>query len=158
MRGWVDESARGRRRAGWTFPRPRGRGSIEALERLYSDEYLAIDPAGATFTRAQDIANVKSGNFKLATFKLDDVKLKVHGEMDVVTGRNTIKGTYMGKDISGVYRFTDAFVKRAGRWQVLSTQGTAIAPPPAKWDSSGRFRPGTRASVTLGPRLLVRHA
>ena len=64
----------------------------------------------------------------------------------------------MGKDISGVYRFTDAFVKRAGRWQVLSTQGTAIAPPPAKWDSSGRFRPGTRASVTLGPRLLVRHA
>ena len=60
------------------------------------------------------------------------MKVKVHGEMGVVTGRNTIKATYMGKDISGAYRFTDVFVKHAGRWQVLSTQGTAIAPPPAK--------------------------
>jgi ketosteroid isomerase-like protein len=93
---------------------------------------LAIDPAGATFTKAQDIANVKSGNFKLAAFKLDDVKVQVKGEMGVVTGRNTIKATYMGKDISGSYRFTDVFVKRAGRWQAISTQATAIAPPPAK--------------------------
>ena len=104
------------------------KGDLQALERLYADEYLAIDPAGATFTKAQDIANVKSGNFKLETFKLDEVKVRVHGEMGVVTGRNTIKATYMGKDISGVYRFTDTFVKRAGRWQVITTQGTAVAP------------------------------
>ena len=104
------------------------KGDVQALERLYTDEYLAIDPAGATYTKAQDIANVKSGNFKLATFKLDEVKVRVHGEVAVVTGRNTIKATYMGKDISGAYRFTDVFVKRAGRWQVLTTQGTAVAP------------------------------
>jgi ketosteroid isomerase-like protein len=108
------------------------KSDVPALERLYADEYLAIDPAGATFTKAQDIANVKSGNFKLAAFKLDDVKVQVKGEMGVVTGRNTIKATYMGKDISGSYRFTDVFVKRAGRWQAISTQATAIAPPPAK--------------------------
>jgi ketosteroid isomerase-like protein len=104
------------------------KGDVQALERLYTDEYLAIDPAGATFTKAQDIANVKSGNFKMATFKLDEVKVRIHGEVAVVTGRNTIKAMYMGKDISGAYRFTDVFVKRAGRWQVLTTQGTAVAP------------------------------
>lgn len=104
------------------------KGDVQALERLYADEYLSIDPAGATFTKAQDIDNVKSGNFKLATFKLDEMKVRVHGEVGVVTGRNTIKATYMGKDISGAYRFTDTFVKRAGRWQVLTTQGTAVAP------------------------------
>lgn len=104
------------------------KGDVQALERLYTEEYLAIDPAGATYTKAQDIASVKSGNFKLATFKLDEVKVRVHGEVAVVTGRNTIKATYMGKDISGAYRFTDVFVKRAGRWQVLTTQGTAVAP------------------------------
>jgi len=104
------------------------KGDVQALERLYADEYLAIDPAGATFTKAQDIANVKSGNFKLATFKLDELKVRLHGEVAVVTGRNTIKATYMGKDISGAYRFTDVFVKRGGRWQVLTTQGTLVAP------------------------------
>jgi ketosteroid isomerase-like protein len=104
------------------------KADVPALERLYADEYLSIDPAGATFTKAQDIDNVKSGNFKLATFKLDEMKVRVHGEVGVVTGRNTIKATYMGKDISGAYRFTDTFVKRAGRWQVMTTQGTAVAP------------------------------
>ena len=104
------------------------KGDVQALERLYTDEYLAIDPAGATFTKAQDIANVKSGNFKLATYKLDELKVRLHGEVAVVTGRNTIKATYMGKDISGAYRFTDVFVKRGGRWQVLTTQGTLVAP------------------------------
>jgi ketosteroid isomerase-like protein len=104
------------------------KGDVQVLERLYADEYLAIDPAGATFTKAQDIANVKSGNFKLETFKLDELKVRLHGEVAVVTGRNTIKATYMGKDISGAYRFTDVFVKRGGRWQVLTTQGTLVAP------------------------------
>lgn len=104
------------------------KADVAALEKLYADEYLAIDPMGATFDKAQDIANVKSGNFKLASYKLDDIKVRVHGDVAIVTGRNTIKGSYMGKDISGAYRFTDTFVKRGGRWQVLTTQGTTVAP------------------------------
>jgi hypothetical protein len=57
-----------------------------------------------------------------------EAKVRVHGEVAVVTGRNTIKVTYMGKDISRAYRFTDVFVKCARRWQVLTTQRTAVAP------------------------------
>jgi ketosteroid isomerase-like protein len=52
--------------------------------------------------------------------------VRVHGDVAVVTSRNTIKGTYMGKDISGAYRGTDVFVKRGGQWQVLTTQATAV--------------------------------
>ncbi len=102
------------------------KGDVATLERLYADEYMAIDPTGATFTKDQDIANVKSGNFKLASFKIDELKVRVHGDVAVVTSRNTIKGTYMGKDASGAYRGTDVFVKRGGRWQVLTTQATAV--------------------------------
>ena len=104
------------------------KADVPTLESLFADEYLAIDPAGAVFTKAQDIANVKSGTFKVTDFKLDELKVRAHGEMAVVTGRNTIKGAYQGKDISGGYRFTDTFVKRAGRWQVLTTQSAAVAP------------------------------
>jgi ketosteroid isomerase-like protein len=105
------------------------KADVAFFDTLYADEYLAIDPEGATFTKAQDIANVKSGNFKMASYKLDEMKVRVHGDVAVVTGRNTVKATYMGKDISGSYRFTDTFVKRGGRWQVLTTQGTAVAKP-----------------------------
>ena len=33
---------------------------------------------------------------------------------------------YKGKDISGQYRFTDTWIKKAGRWQCVATAGTKI--------------------------------
>ena len=95
-----------------------------ALQRLYADEYLYTDSDGVVRNKTQDIADVTSGRAKIASFVLDDLKVHVYGETAVVTGRNTLKGTFEGKDISGVYRFTDVFVKRAGRWQAVATQST----------------------------------
>ena len=97
------------------------------LQRLYADEYLSTDQDGVTWNKSQDIANITSGAFKLASYKLEDMKAHVYGDAAVVTGRNTIKGTFQGKDVSGQYRFTDVFVKRAGRWQCVATQGTLVA-------------------------------
>jgi hypothetical protein len=45
----------------------------------------------------------------------------------VVTYGTTDKGSYKGKDISGNYRWTDVFVKRNGRWQIVAGQGTRVA-------------------------------
>jgi hypothetical protein len=45
-----------------------------------------------------------------------------YANVAVVTGRNTVKGTFARKDISGPTRFTDVFVWRDGRWQCVATQ------------------------------------
>jgi ketosteroid isomerase-like protein len=52
----------------------------------------------------------------------------VHGSTAVVTGLNTLESsaTASGKHISGAYRFTDVFVKRHGRWQVVASQLTRV--------------------------------
>jgi hypothetical protein len=34
------------------------------------------------------------------------------------------KSSYNGKDVSGHYHFTDVWVKKDGRWQVVSSHGT----------------------------------
>jgi ketosteroid isomerase-like protein len=97
------------------------------LQRLYADEYLFTDPEGVTWNKSQDIASITSGAYKLASYKLEDMKAHVYGDVAVVTGRNTMKGTFQGKDMSGQYRFTDVFVKRGGRWQCVATQSTLVA-------------------------------
>src|SRR4051794_5126530 len=39
---------------------------------------------------------------------------------------STDKGSYKNSDISGRFRWTDVFVKRNGRWEIVAGQGTRI--------------------------------
>jgi ketosteroid isomerase-like protein len=100
---------------------------VAALKQFYADEYLATYPDGSTLNKSQDIENFASGDFKLISYKLEDIKVHVYGEVAVVTYLNTIKATFKDKDVSGSYRGTDVFVKRDGRWQCVATQGTVVA-------------------------------
>jgi ketosteroid isomerase-like protein len=97
------------------------------LQKLFADEYIGTDSDGATYTKAQDIANAKSEDTQIESFVLSDVKVHVYGDTAVVTAHSTNKATFKGKDISGTYRYTDVFVKRDGRWQVVATQETRVA-------------------------------
>ncbi len=95
------------------------------LQKLYADEYLFTDTDGSVSDKAEDIAHL-SANVVFTSFNLEDMKVHVYGTTAVVTGRNTIQATADGQDISGSYRFTDVFVKRDGRWQVVATQSSKV--------------------------------
>jgi ketosteroid isomerase-like protein len=97
------------------------KGDIASLDKLLAAEYLFADQDGKTFTRAEDIASVKSGEFKMTSFKIDDLKIHVYTDFATVTGLNEFVATDSGKDASCKCRFTDVFVKRAGRWQAVAS-------------------------------------
>jgi ketosteroid isomerase-like protein len=96
------------------------------FEKYFADSSLFTDPGGIVMDKAQTIADFKSGNLKIESSKLDDMKVHVYGNSAVVTYGTTDKGSYKGKDISGNYRWTDVFVKRNGRWQIVAGQGTRV--------------------------------
>lgn len=100
-----------------------------SLPRFYAEEYLYTDPDGLVWDRTQDLANLTSGSAaRLSTYKLDDTKVHIVGDVAIVTGRNTITGVFerVYSNVSGSYRFTDVFVKRAGRWQCVASQASRI--------------------------------
>jgi ketosteroid isomerase-like protein len=98
------------------------------LQRFYADEYIFTNEDGVISSKTKDIADITSGTFHLASYKLEDMKVHFYGDVAVVTGRNPIKGLWedTGNDISGPYRFTDVFVKRDGRWQCVASQSSRI--------------------------------
>jgi ketosteroid isomerase-like protein len=99
----------------------------KTLQRLYADEYTSTDREGAVWTKAEDIQIDTTGNFRLETFTLNDLSVRVYGDVAIVTGRNTTRGTFLGRPASSDTRFTDVFVKRVGRWQIITSQSTDIA-------------------------------
>jgi ketosteroid isomerase-like protein len=99
-----------------------------ALQRFYADDYQFTDADGVTSTKAKEITNLTSGAFRLTAYKFEDMKVRVYGDVAVVTGRNTIKGVWedIKRDISGPYRFTDVFVRRNGSWQCVTSQSSRV--------------------------------
>ena len=96
------------------------------LNQILADEFVEIDPAGMARTKQEAIASVTSGDLVFDSFTIGDVKPRVYGNTAVLVGTSTVTGKYKGEDISGTYRWTDTFVRRNGRWQVVSSQATQV--------------------------------
>jgi len=111
--------------AGWSVAAMKG--DVAFIEGILADDYTDTDPEGTVTTKAQDIADLKAGVVRLDSVSTDDYKVHVYGKAAVVTGRNTVKGEYKGKDISGQYRWTDTWVKRGGHWQCVASHASRIA-------------------------------
>ena len=102
------------------------KGDASANERYLADTYVFTGPDGTVQNKAQAIADLKSGELKLQSASLDGAKVQVYGDTVVVTYSSNDKGTYKGKDISGTTRWTDVFVNRNGRWQLVASHGCML--------------------------------
>ena len=99
-----------------------------ALEQIWADDYTFTNGAGETHSKAQRLANLKSGATSLDSIsEEEDMKVRVHGNVAVATGRLTIKGQYSGKQASGQYRSINVWVKGAAGWQLVANQLTPVA-------------------------------
>jgi ketosteroid isomerase-like protein len=103
------------------------RGDTAVLDRIYADDLIVTNPDGSVGNKAEELAAIKSGAFAFQSITNEDVRVRVFGEMAVVTGRSMMKGRYKDQDISGGYRYTDVYLKKRGRWQAVALQITRIA-------------------------------
>ncbi len=97
-----------------------------ALDKILAEDWVGQGPTG-TATKAQELADLKSGENKIDSQTLGDIKVRVFGNTAVVTGSDDEKSSYKGKDTSGHYVWTDVFVKRNGRWQAVASHSTLTA-------------------------------
>lgn len=98
------------------------------FERTFTDEYTAINAVGKMFTKTEDIADTLSNTDTITSAELSDMRVRVYGDTAVVTGRLHRVGKDKNGNFDRNYIFTDTFVKRDGRWQVIATQATFVAP------------------------------
>ena len=99
----------------------------ETINSLLADDWAVTDPGGHVLTKEQVMAELDSGERNLESGTIDDVHVRLFGDVAVVTGRTTATGSYQGNSVSVKLRFTDVFVKRSGRWSAVASQATLIA-------------------------------
>jgi ketosteroid isomerase-like protein len=103
------------------------KSDVAFLDRILAEDWVFTDPEGVVWTKTQSQAALKSGEDIITSAVNDDMKVRVYGDTAVVTGRWTGKETLKGKDIGGQSRWTDTWIKKAGRWQCVATHASKIA-------------------------------
>jgi ketosteroid isomerase-like protein len=107
------------------------KGDTAALERIWADDYTFINASGAVLTKAERLANQKSGATKLGTIEMaPDMKIRVYGgDVAVAINRVTLKGQYSGKATSGQFQSSIVFAKTTAGWQLVCNQITPVTSP-----------------------------
>jgi ketosteroid isomerase-like protein len=105
------------------------KGDTATLDKQTSDDYVLISMTGRMADKSQMLDGFKSGQSKLTSNELSDLKVRVYGDAAVVTGKADVKGTLGGQDATGQVLFTRVYVKKGGRWQSVSLQQTRISNP-----------------------------
>lgn len=101
------------------------------FERIEADEFIFTDSGGGLTTRTEDVASLDkpAGDFKLVSYVVDEMKVFVYGKTAVVTGRTTTVSRGKDREITNKSRFTDVFVRRGGRWQIVAGHASRIREP-----------------------------
>jgi ketosteroid isomerase-like protein len=106
------------------------KNDIEANDRLLADNWVNINPDGSVTTKAKLMELLKDGSFRIMSIENDEVMVRVYGDAAIVTGRSTSKRAGQGSEvITRQVRFTRAYAKSKGRWQVVSAHNTFITQP-----------------------------
>lgn len=99
------------------------------FDKNYASDFSSVDAVtGSLANKAQDIAGATSAQLTLEIVETTDMNVRVDGDRAVVTGIFRTKGRDPQGPFDRRMRYTDVWVKRDGRWQAWSSQGTLIVP------------------------------
>jgi ketosteroid isomerase-like protein len=96
------------------------------IERVLADEFVATYGDGTRGDKAAEMTQTLDFDQRVDSSVLDSFRVRIYGETAVVWFSRHMTGPKAGKITSVTYRFVDVFVKRAGRWQCVSSQSTKV--------------------------------
>ncbi len=118
------------------FGRAFAEADAPALDILLTEDYVHTNWNGAVLGKSAWLDYVRSrrvelesGALRIDAHTTDDLKVRLHGGVAVVTGGNTTRGERAGQAFETRIRFTHVWVKENGSWRRAAFHDSTIAEP-----------------------------
>jgi len=95
--------------------------NIEILSSLLSDEFVITVEDGSVYSKAGYISHSADSSVHVQVAEMSDLRVRMHGTTAIVTGSYHEKGESAGRPYEYYDRFTDVWIKTAGKWQVVAS-------------------------------------
>ena len=130
------EAEREVREAVERFGRAFAEADASALGPMLSEDYVHTNWDGAVLDKSGWLdyvrsrrAELESGALRIDAHTTDDLKVRLYGNVAVVTGRNTTRGERGGEAFTTRIRFTHVWVKVDGGWRRAAFHDSTITEP-----------------------------
>jgi len=102
---------------------------VAALEPLLAEELRYVHSNGQLESRAQFLETVRSGRIRYESIDVREIDVRLYDEIGLASGLITVGGRSGGQLLQLELRYTDAYVRRDGRWQLVAWQTTRLPNP-----------------------------
>ncbi|MGI9166829.1 MAG: nuclear transport factor 2 family protein [Pyrinomonadaceae bacterium] len=102
------------------------RGDGATLDLIMADDFLFAYPMEGD-DKAQFIGDVVSGDVRVEYLTRENISVRIWGATAVLTGKDSAKWSYKGRDFSGHYKIVHVYSFRDDRWQLVSVQACPIS-------------------------------
>lgn len=96
--------------------------SITVLTSLLAPDFTVTVETGRAFGTIGYMSHAVDTPVQLTVAEQSDLRVHLHGNVAVVTGSYHEVGTAQGKPYQYVDRFTDVWMRNAGKWQLIASQ------------------------------------
>ena len=101
-------------------------GDRAFVDALLADDWTSTDYRGRIWTKADVLAMFKGARPPMTRSEIDVDRVRLIGDVAVVTGRSVAEGIVDGRAVTVTQRYTDVYARREGRWRVIASQGTQV--------------------------------
>ena len=105
-------------------------GDTLTLDKMLSEDYVGITMSGEVNTKTQQLNRIRNRVFVLTRLDLRDTKVKLLGQVAIVTVLARVEGTNRGVHFAGNFRYTRIYQHLGnGAWRITNFEATRIHPP-----------------------------
>jgi ketosteroid isomerase-like protein len=95
------------------------------LDSIFVNGYVDTDEHNQRSDKQGVLALLKSGDLKIASIKLSDMRVYDYGDAAIVTGSAAQSGSFQGQPVTAKLIFTDTFIRQNGRWRAVASHRSA---------------------------------
>lgn len=95
---------------------------IEALSRVFADDYVQYDPSGKAFSKDEVLDSLRRAALRYPSIVSTGRRIRLFGDVAIVHGSELDEIEVEGRRFPVRYLYMDVVCKRNGQWQIVGSQ------------------------------------